>query len=112
MQNRSIVASLMLAVCVLFVATPQATSQEQKEEVRYRCVEWKTKHIHDEAQAKSISKTLTDLKCEVQQSSHNGHVDLKYRCPAWRKMSLKTHADAHKWEKWLKEYGFETEHHH
>lgn len=88
------------------------TAQEHKEEVRYRCAEWKTKHIHKVDQADKIAKTLKDLKCEVKRDEHDGHIDLKYRCPEWRKMILKTHPDAHKWENWLKQYGFETEHHH
>ncbi|QDS95153.1 hypothetical protein FF011L_39400 [Roseimaritima multifibrata] len=113
MRNRIFIAGILFATCLLpTVWANSEISQEKKEEVRYRCVEWQTKHIHEADQAKKISKTLTDLKCEVKQEQHNGHVDLKYRCPEWRRMLLDSHDDAHKWEKWLKTYGFQTEHHH
>ena len=117
MLTRPLPLGLFLAAAVLlFAAAPStvaaAPQKEQKEEVRYRCVDWKTKHIHKADQADKIAKTLKDLKCEVKREEHDGHIDLKYRCPDWRKMTLKTHADAHKWENWLKQYSFETEHHH
>lgn len=110
-------AGLLLTGSVGVVTTNAAAqtpeiAQESKEEVRYRCVKWKKRCIHDQEQADKIAKTLKDLNCEVKIDAHNGHVDLKYRCPNWRKMSLASHADAHKWEAWLKKYGFETEHHH
>lgn len=83
------------------------------EAVRYRCVEWNSKHIQDKKNADTIAKTLEKtLKCEVEQASHTGHEDVKYRCKEWRTIELKTHADAHKWLDWFKEYGFETEHQH
>ncbi len=80
--------------------------------VRYRCPEWKAKHIHEKAKADTIAETLTKLKCEVKRHAHNGHEDVQYRCVKWQALELKTHDEAHKWEKWLKEYGFETEHKH
>lgn len=89
-----------------------ATTASSAEIVRYHCKDWKAKHIHDEKKAETIAGTLKKLGCEVKQNSHNGHHDVKYRCPKWRELSLKTHAEASKWEKWLKEYGFETEHRH
>ncbi len=113
MLNRLRAWSLLIALCAwAFAWSGPAVSQEHKEEVRYRCVKWQVKHIHDDEQAKKIGKTLSDLKCEVEQNEHNGHSDLKYRCANWRKMTLTTHKEAHQWEKWLQDYGFETEHHH
>ena len=80
--------------------------------VRYQCPEWKAKHIHDKDKADKISKTLKQLGCELKQDAHNGHIDVKYRCEKWMQLDLKTHAEAHKWESWLKEFGFKTEHKH
>ncbi|WP_237607330.1 hypothetical protein [Roseimaritima sediminicola] len=105
-------ALLLAATAGLTFLSPHSVAEGPKEEVRYRCVEWQTKHIHDNDKAGKIAKTLADLKCEVERAEHDGHIDLKYRCPEWRKMTLKTHEEAHKWEEWLKQYGFETEHHH
>jgi hypothetical protein len=80
--------------------------------VRYQLSDWKAKHIHDTKKADTITKTLKKLGCELKQDQHNGHVDVKYRCVKWRELKLDSHADAHKWEKWLKEYQFKTEHKH
>lgn len=106
--------AFVACVTILSVAMPAGTADaaNQKEDVLYRAVKWQAKHIHDEKKADTIGKTLKKLGCELQTSEHNGHIDLKYRCPKWKKLSLKTHAEAHQWEKWLKEYGFETQHHH
>jgi hypothetical protein len=93
-----------------FVATASDTSAAEL--VRYRAEKWQAKHIHDDKKAKTISGTLTKLGCEVKQDQHNGHIDVKYRCPKWKQLELKSHDEAHKWEKWLKEYGFETQHQH
>ncbi|TWU59268.1 hypothetical protein Poly51_20550 [Rubripirellula tenax] len=82
------------------------------EMVRYQCKEWKAKHIHDEKKADTISATLKKLGCEMKKDQHDGHIDVKYRCPEWRELKLDSHDEAHKWEKWLKEYGFQTEHKH
>ena len=80
--------------------------------VRYQLGSWKAKHIHDEKKAETIVTTLKKLGCEVKKNQHNGHVDVNYRCPKWRQLDLKSHADAHKWEAWLKEFQFKTEHKH
>ncbi len=82
------------------------------EMVRYQSKEWKAKHIHDVKKADTIMATLKKLGCEVEKGQHDGHIDVKYRCPEWRELKLDSHEDAHKWEKWLKEYGFKTEHKH
>ena len=80
--------------------------------VKYRCVEWKAKHIHDSEKADKISETLTSLGCELERHAHDGHEDVKYRCIEWRQLELESHEEAHQWEDWLKEFQFETEHHH
>jgi len=94
------------------LANASETVANQNEIVRYRLIDWKAKHIHDTKKAETIAATLKKLGCEVQQFSHNGHIDVKYRCPEWHELKLKTHEDAHKWENWLKEFGFTTEHKH
>ncbi|WP_235934702.1 hypothetical protein [Candidatus Laterigemmans baculatus] len=90
------------------VASPAAS----KEIVRYRLADWRAVHTSNEAQAKKLAATLSQLKCEVQQSSHGNHIDVRYRCKGWQELQLKDHASAHQWEQWLKKYGFETTHHH
>ena len=100
----------LLIAATLLAAAPISLSAA--EIVRYRCPDWKARHIHDSKKADTIVDTLTKLKCEVKREAHNGHEDVKYRCPKWKAMSLKSHDEAHKWEKWLKAYGFETEHKH
>ncbi len=105
----------VLLFAVAFAVLPNlatATSSDAAEIVRYRCKDWKAKHIHDAKKAATIAKTLKQLKCEVKEEKHGNHLDVKYRCVDWKQMELKTHEDAHKWEKWLKEYSFETEHKH
>ncbi|MGB7324612.1 MAG: hypothetical protein WBD31_07060 [Rubripirellula sp.] len=103
MFRRLILAAVMMALPGFAFAD---------EIVRYQCKEWKAKHIHDNKKADTISATLKKLGCELQKGQHDGHIDVKYRCPEWRELKLDSHDDAHKWEKWLKEYGFKTEHKH
>ncbi len=97
---------IMLAV----MSVPAALSAE--EIVRYQLENWATQHIHDQKKADTITKTLEKLGCELKVDKHNGHIDVKYRCPNWRQLKLKSHDDAHKWEHWLKEFKFKTEHKH
>ena len=80
--------------------------------VRYQLTNWRAKHIHDQKKAEKIFTTLKKLGCEVKKNQHNGHVDVTYRCPKWRQLELDSHAEAHKWEAWLKEFEFRTEHKH
>ncbi len=98
---------LSLALATLMGATASA-----EEIVRYRLPDWKQQHLHDSAKATKIAETLKKLGCEVNKSDHNGHIDVKYRCPEWRQLKLDTHDEAHKWESWLKEFKFQTEHKH
>ena len=94
----------------LFVSVAVAVGAD--EVVQYRCVDWKSKHLHDMEKATKIVETLEALGCELEKSDHNGHIDVKYRCEEWRQIEPDTHAEAHKWEEWLKEYEFETKHEH
>lgn len=104
-----------LALLVAFTALPALavpSTASADEIVRYQLKDWKAKHIHDTKKSETIAKTLKKLKCEVKTEQHNGHIDLKYRCVKWQALKLESHDDAHKWEKWLKEFGFTTEHKH
>jgi len=105
---RFLLLALMIAATGSLTASPAAA----EESVRYRCVKWKAKHIHDSEKADKIAATLEKLQCEVEKSDHSGHIDVRYRCPEWKVLELTTHDEAHQWESWLKEYGFETEHKH
>ncbi|GAA4464317.1 hypothetical protein [Novipirellula rosea] len=107
--------ALTLLPTVVSAAPPQhaaATMAPANEVVRYQLKDWKAKHIHDTKKADTIAKTLKKLGCEVKTDQHNGHLDVKYRCPEWHELKLDSHDDAHKWEKWLKEFHFTTEHKH
>ena len=100
----------MLVLTVAMMVVP--TLAVGDEIVRYQLTQWKAKHIHNAANAETIAKTLKKLGCELKKEQHNGHIDVKYRCPKWHEMKLNSHEEAHKWEKWLKEYNFKTEHKH
>ena len=100
----------ILLITALMAALPAIASAD--EIVRYQLSDWKAKHIHDTKKADTIAQTLKKLGCELKKAEHNGHIDVKYRCPKWRQLDLDSHAEAHKWESWLKEFGFRTEHKH
>ncbi len=103
----------MIRLIVLAVVMMPVPSMPAGDEiVRYQLTEWKAKHIHDSKKADTISKTLKKLGCELEKEQHNGHIDVKYRCVKWHEMKLDTHEEASKWEKWLKDYDFKTEHKH
>ena len=103
----------MIRLIALFFALGTIPAIASADEiVRYQLKDWRAKHIHDTKKADTIAKTLKSLGCEVKKEQHNGHIDLKYRCVKWHQMKLDTHKEAHKWESWLKEYYFKTEHKH
>lgn len=105
---------LGLALWGLFVAastTATATAAEA-EQIEFRLKAWKTMEFDDAAKAKAHVETVTKIGCEVKQEKHGGHVDVTYRCPDWKKVAVQNHTEAHTWEKWLKDSGFETKHAH
>ncbi len=105
----------LIAFAALLIAAPALatpTTAGADEIVRYQLTDWKAKHIHDAKKAETIYATLKKLGCELQKDQHNGHIDVRYRCPKWRELKLDSHEDAHKWENWLKEFQFKTEHKH
>ena len=92
--------------------TAEAPATASKEVVRYRLVAWRSVHAGNAEQAKKLAATLGQLRCEVKQAAHGGHIDVRYRCKSWQALQLKDHASAHQWETWLKKYGFQTVHQH
>jgi len=99
-----------LLIAFALLAVPATLHAD--EIVRYHLKDWKAKHIHDSKKADAIASTLKKLGCETKRHQHNGHIDIRYRCPQWRQLKLDSHAEAHKWEKWLKEFHFQTQHTH
>ncbi len=105
-----LIAFAALLITASAISAPATANAD--EIVRYQLKDWKAKHIHDVKKADAIATTLKKLGCELQKHQHNGHIDVKYRCPKWRELKLNSHEDAHKWEMWLKEFQFRTEHKH
>ncbi len=102
---------LLLAIGLAFPLISIGTVSAD-EIVRYRLEDWKRKHLHDVAKAEKIADSLKKLGCEVEKADHNGHIDVKYRCPQWRQITLDSHEEAVRWQRWFKEYSFQTEHKH
>ena len=100
----------MILLAIAMIALP--TFAVGDEIVRYQLTDWKAKHVHDAKKVETIVGTLKKLGCEVEKHDHDGHADVKYRCPKWHQLKLKSHDEAHKWEAWLKEFEFKTEHKH
>lgn len=92
-------------------ALPAADSNA-KELVRYQLETWKAVHVDSADDVKKLVSTFKKLRCEVTTHSHGNHTDVRYRCPKWQELSTKDHETAHKWETWLKKYGFKTTHEH
>jgi predicted metalloenzyme YecM len=80
--------------------------------VRFRRSEWNNIHMHDAAEVNQLISMLTMIGCEADQHAHNGHIDVRFRCAAWTSIALHSHESAHRWQQWLNELGFETEHTH
>ena len=102
----------LAAAAVIAVGAGEYAMSAEREIVGYRLQEWTTAEFEDSGRAETHYKTLKKLGCEVKQERHGDHFDVTYRCPEWRELSAKSHSDAHKWEDWLKDCGFETNHKH
>ena len=102
----------LAAAAVIAVGSGEPAMAAEREIVGYRLQDWTTAEFEDSGKAETHYKTLKKLGCEVKQERHDGHIDVIYRCPDWREIALKSHSDAHKWEDWLKDCGFETRHKH
>ncbi len=103
----------MLLLSSLIILTPLVSLRGAEPlEVRYRLTQWKTLHFQDMGKAETHFQTVKSLGCEAKKAAHNGHTDVTYRCPQWKVMKTKSDEESHKWEKWLKAVGFETQHSH
>lgn len=100
---------LALATIATFSLTAEAAN---KEIVRFRLEKWKSAHFKSAKKAEEHFTIMKSIGCEAKRHKHGDHVDVKYRCTKWRQLNLKSHAEAHRWEKWLKYYGFQTQHKH
>ena len=80
--------------------------------VRFRKVDSRTVHLHDEAKAKQIVNTLRMIGCEVTTNSHGNHLDATFSCLEWLTIELEDEPHAHAWQNWLNNSGFETQHTH
>lgn len=107
---RSILGLVAVAGLVLAAAGPAAAAE--KEAVQFRLKSWKTLEFEDASKAKAHADAVKKIGCEVTQENHGGHIDVTYRCPEWKQVAVRNHGEAHKWEKWLKDSGFETKHAH
>lgn len=82
------------------------------EVVKFRLVDWKSQHIHQNAEVGQTTTLFRSLGCETETLDHSGHSDLRYRCPEWKEIELPSHEAAHKWQEYLNKAGFETAHEH
>ena len=89
-----------------------ANGDKPVEIVKYRLVDWKSRHIHDSTELNQLLTLYKALGCQMETSDHNGHTDVKAVCPEWMEIELPSHEAAHKWEEFLKDGGFETQHEH
>ena len=108
MRTLSILLLALAAMATLTVSVEAAN----KEIVQFRLEKWKSAHFKTAKQATDHYAIMKSIGCEVKTHKHGDHIDVSYRCPKWRQLSLKTHSEAHRWEKWLKYYGFQTQHKH
>ena len=105
------VTRLGIAAAVLLLGATAARA-EQAWIVQFRLTQWKTMHFSSETKAKTHLQTVQKLGCEAKSFAHDGHTDVRYRCPNWKQMKLATDEEAHKWQRWLKQVGFQTIHEH
>jgi hypothetical protein len=92
------------------VVNPPANTRNAT--VKFRLATPKTVHLHDANEAKQILNTLQLIDCQVSTNDHGNHVDATFSSPNWITLELPSDENAHAWESWLRESGFETEHAH
>ncbi len=80
--------------------------------VRYRLPGVQTAHFHDGSKATSLTNMCKMLGCDVSSSGDDGHIDITIRCENWQTIGLANCQQAHAWQNWLKQKGFETQHSH
>jgi len=101
-----------VAILASVSSLPSPVQAAENEVVEYRLTQQRTMHLDDEKISRQYHTTLQQLKCESNLDIHDGHIDLTYRCRQWRRVEFDSHAAAHKWEQWLKAFGFEVSHSH
>jgi hypothetical protein len=82
------------------------------EAVSYRLVGWATKQFADVAEARQFASVARAFGCEVREGRHDGRFDVAFRCAAPHRAEFASHAVAEAWERWLRDFGFETRHVH
>lgn len=82
----------------------------QKPTVKFRLPAERTVHLHNEVQATQILTTLKLIGCIVSSNQHGDHTDATFACPEWITIQLPSDDNAHAWQSWLNESGFETQH--
>jgi hypothetical protein len=92
------------------VVNPPANTK--KATVKFRMLTSKTVHLHDPAATQKIITTLKLVGCQVAVNDHDGHKDVTFGCPNWTTIELPSDENAHAWQKWLDDSGFETQHTH
>ena len=100
-----------LAITVALFASGE-TKAQQGYVVQFRLPEGRSAHFEDSRSAEKVSQTMMRLGCEVRRQNHGDHMDIAYRCPQWRTIDVASDAEAHRWQTWLKNQGFETAHRH
>ena len=80
--------------------------------VQYRLPQSRTMHLHDPIESEQILRTMKMIGVEVSTRQHGGHLDATFACPEWKTIELPTEDQAHAWQAWLKNAGFETAHTH
>ena len=112
MLARKLVLVGYVVALVVTGFTSVETFAASKEVIEFKLGKWKSAHFDSEKDSQKVLDTLKSLGCEANKHAHDGHTDVSYRCVTWKTISAKTHEEAHKWEKWLQAYGFETKHVH
>ena len=92
------------------VVNPPANTKSPT--VMFRLSTPKTLHLHDPQKANEIVGTLRLIGVEVSVNNHGNHIDATFQCPNWTTIELPSDSNAHVWQKWLNESGFETKHTH
>jgi biotin operon repressor len=92
------------------VVNPPANTK--KPTVDFRMAAPQTLHLHDPQKANEIIGTLRLIGVEVAVNNHGNHLDATFQCPNWTTIELPSDSNAHVWQKWLDEAGFETKHTH
>ncbi|GAB5406722.1 MAG: hypothetical protein Aurels2KO_49530 [Aureliella sp.] len=104
----SLAARPLLLGLFAALAVAGSTANAADNLLGFRMRNFKSLHMHDEAEANKMIETLKTLRCEVKVSQHGDHKDVAFRTQQWKLLSLKSADQVAGWQKWLKANGFET----